>query len=405
MKKQLLILFTVFLSSISFGQENTWEKKADFAGLKRMRAVGIAIGDYGYVGTGIDTAEQTHNDWWQYDPVLDSWTQVADVPGPLRRSAIAFVIDDKGYVGCGIDSAEADLGLKLFDFHEYDPIANSWTEKAPYPGGEGIGIYQAAGVAVNGKGYVACGKVGPDDYLQEFWEYTPETDSWMARPPFPGGDRHKLSAFGVEGKAYVGMGTDHDHLRKDWWAYDPSTLSWTEVASLPGTERTSASTFVIQSRAYVVFGTNGGVLDELWEYNPFSDSWNVKSSFGGSARRDGIAFTIGDTAYAGLGKGLSGKKQSFYRYYPAGPVSVEENQSDLFKIYPNPVQESSVIQFSTLEEGNMAIYDMNGKLLYQNSFAAQTVPLAIDNLNSGTYLVSITLKNSQQTAQQLITLP
>lgn len=392
MIRRILTSLAITLSIAGFSQDpNTWTKLGDFAGLKRTRAVGIAIGDYGYVGTGVDTAEHTFKDWWQYDPTMDSWTQMEDVPGTKRRSAVAFVIDDFGYVGAGIDSAISDYGIKHVDFHKYDPGTNTWTTVAPYPGGLGTGVYQAAAFATNGKGYVACGKVGPDNYITDLWEYNPGTNSWTERPSFPGGDRHQLSAFAVEGNGYVGMGTDHDLYRKDWWKFDPVSLSWSAAEDLPGTERASASTFVIQSRAYVVFGSDGGVLDELWEYNPFADSWALRNNFSGSERKNGVAFAIGDTAYAGLGQGYSGKKASWYKYYPVGPLDLDETQSTNVTVYPNPAKTTTLISLPhAIQQGTYVICNYSGKIVHSESFSSNNIHLNVESFFSGAYLVYIT---------------
>ena len=385
--------FSLFLclAVIVYGQTgNTWDRRADFSGLKRTRAVGIAIGDYGYAGTGVDTAEMVRNDWWRYDPGTDSWSQMADVPGSKRRNAVAFVINDKGYVGTGIDTSVSDFGSKQFDFYEYAPLLNSWTAKANFPGGGGFGVYQATGFSVDTLGFIACGKIGHDSYTAEMWEYSPTMDTWTARPPFPGGDRHQLSSFGLEGHGYVGMGTDHDIYRKDWWKYDPATFSWSAAADLPGTERACSQTFVIQSRAYVVFGSDGGFLDELWEYNPFSDSWNVKNSFDGSARKYGIAFAIADSGYAGLGQGASGKKMSFYRYAPSGPLSVEEITASDLRVFPNPVTEKSIISLPhVLQQGHLAIYDISGRVYFYKSFDQNNISLAAFSAPAGQYILSV----------------
>lgn len=371
-------------------QENSWIKIGDWPGMKRTRAVAFAIGDYGYAGTGVDTAEKTFNDWWKFDPINDSWTQVADVPGTVRRNAVSFVIGENGYVGTGIDSNVSDFGVNQSDFYVYNPDANNWSPIAPYPGGGGGGVYQATAFAVGTSGYVACGKIGPNDYLQELWEYQQPTNTWIARPPFPGGIRHQLSSFAVEEKGYVGMGTDNDLYRKDWWRYDPATLSWTEASSLPGTERSSATTFVLGSRAYLVFGTDGGVTKECWEYNPFSDSWNVKSSYGGSARKYAVAFSIGDTAYAGLGQGLSGKKKSWYKYIPAGPLTVDEEEDFSMTVFPNPVTTSSLVSLPHhVQQGFIAIHDLSGRRVYVQEFNTNNISLEEVTMRSGQYVLSI----------------
>ena len=116
MKKIVLALFIGIIGT-SFGQiENTWTKMSDFSGLKRERAVAFSIGDYGYIGTGIDTAEVVYNDLWKYDATLDAWSQVASLPGSVRRNAIAFSINDKGYIGTGINSSQANAHCSVNGF-------------------------------------------------------------------------------------------------------------------------------------------------------------------------------------------------------------------------------------------------------------------------------------------------
>jgi hypothetical protein len=47
-----------------FGQlENTWTKKQVFGGGKRERAVAFSIGDFGYIGTGVNTLDTVLNDF------------------------------------------------------------------------------------------------------------------------------------------------------------------------------------------------------------------------------------------------------------------------------------------------------------------------------------------------------
>ena len=40
-------------------------------------------------------------DFWEYDPVLNTWTQKADFGGAARGDAVGFSIGDKGYIGHG----------------------------------------------------------------------------------------------------------------------------------------------------------------------------------------------------------------------------------------------------------------------------------------------------------------
>jgi N-acetylneuraminic acid mutarotase len=80
---------------------DTWTRKADFAGVGRSSAVGFSIGIYGYMGTGVNASGSNMQDFWQYNPATDTWIQVKDFSGGIRGSAIAFSGDKLGFVGYG----------------------------------------------------------------------------------------------------------------------------------------------------------------------------------------------------------------------------------------------------------------------------------------------------------------
>lgn len=413
MMRKLLFIALISCSTISFGQQNDWDKRATFLGQKRARAVAFAIGDYGYVGTGIDTAEMTHNDLWRFDPSTNSWSQMADMydsnlvmTGSVRRNAVAVTVGNLGYVGLGMDSAQASFGTELNDWWAYDAVSNTWELKASYPGGYdwtnnywGAGVYFATAFEAGGKAYVCGGKMGPDTYAADLWEYDPQLDSWTRKADFPGLDRYQLSSFSVDGKGYVGMGVDHDLFRKDWWQYNPQTDSWAQVSNLPGVERGAASTFVIGQRGFVVFGSDGGYKDELWEYNPFTDSWQIRANFPGGERKNAIAFAIGDSAYAGTGQGASGKRRNFYVYYPLFPVGMSENYKE-FKIYPNPASyELNVSSLNGLNVNRVEIYNTKGQFI----LSSQESKIDIGHLESGSYILNIFDENQKHiTSEQII---
>jgi N-acetylneuraminic acid mutarotase len=399
MKKTLLFVF-LFGCLTSFSQQNTWTKKASFGGLKRARGIAFAIGDYGYAGMGEDTVEMTNNDLWRYDPVFDVWSQMMTLPASTRRNASATTIGDKGYVGMGADSSVAFMGTIRDDWWEYDPVANGWTQKANYPGGYDVlnntglqGIYFATAFNIGTKGYVCGGKMGSDSYGTDLWEYDPVLDSWTRLADFPGGDRYQMSSFGVEGKGYVGMGIDHDLYRKDWWQYDPNLDSWTEVSSLPGTERGSSASFVLSSRAYIVFGSDGGYKDELWEYNPFTDSWNIKANFPADGRKNGFAFSIGNKGYAGTGKGASGKRKSFWEYSPLLPVSIDEFENSI-SVYPNPAKENINVNIDISGLNNIILLDLTGRAVFAEATSKSSFQINSENFASGTYILSIENKEN-----------
>ena len=53
----------------------------------------------------------------------------------------------------------------------------------------------------------------------EFWEYTPETDSWVELPPHPGGGRWAPGSFVLEGGVYFTCGESNVGNRRDLMRY------------------------------------------------------------------------------------------------------------------------------------------------------------------------------------------
>ncbi|XOV67228.1 MAG: T9SS type A sorting domain-containing protein [Fluviicola sp.] len=406
MKHTLLILFAACYG-ILFSQTtptpppvpNSWVKKNDFTGLKRERAVAFTINGVGYIGTGVDTAEIVRKDLWRYDDITDSWTQMANLPGSERRNAVGFAIGNYGYITTGINTANAtDVGAtKLSDNWRYDPASNSWTAMAPFPGNNGQGMYFGACFVIDNEAFVVAGKHGPNNYTSNMYMYDPAQDLWYLGPSFPGGVRYQLSALAVDGKGYVGLGTDQDLYRRDWWEYKRSTNTWAQRADLPASARASAVTFTIADRGFVCMGTNGGMLDDLWEYNPFDNSWSVRAPYGGSPRKNAVAFVLGSRAYVGTGKGVSGKKQSIHEYHPMWTLGLEESEMEV-SVYPNPT--SDVIQISSeFQPEKVTLINMLGE---QVRSASNTKTLSVRDLPSGTY--QLIVQNGTKVANTTVTI-
>ena len=43
-----------------------------------------------------------YKDFWEYDPAANTWTQKADFGGTARYGAVGFSIGSKGYIGTGL---------------------------------------------------------------------------------------------------------------------------------------------------------------------------------------------------------------------------------------------------------------------------------------------------------------
>lgn len=117
--KKLIFLFLLFLSSADnqIAAQNTWTQKAGFSS-SRHGTVSFGIGNKGYFGTGNDSLWLSHDDFWEFDPQLNSWTQKVNVPGPTRYGAVGFSIDYLGYVGLGSTNGSNFLTILSTDGKE-----------------------------------------------------------------------------------------------------------------------------------------------------------------------------------------------------------------------------------------------------------------------------------------------
>src|ERR1035437_10915125 len=102
MKKFSLFLFAYGFSLITCYTQGTWVQKANIGGsATRDRAVGFSIPNIvkGYIGMGSDNGGIL-NDFWEYNPLNNTWTQKANYPGLGNNGDMGFYIGSKGYI-CG----------------------------------------------------------------------------------------------------------------------------------------------------------------------------------------------------------------------------------------------------------------------------------------------------------------
>ena len=85
-------------------------------------------------------------------------------------------------------------------------------------------------------------------------------NGWVALEPFAGGVRNAAVAVNIGDKIYAGLGysssTGNSQVSDDWYEYDPATNKWTFKSNFPGAARANAVAFVINGKAYVGLGTN-----------------------------------------------------------------------------------------------------------------------------------------------------
>ncbi len=257
--------FWVYNSAI-----DRWDRVADFPGNGRVAAVAFSIDGKGYVGTGYD-GDNKLKDMWEYDPVLNSWTQKDDFAGGARYKAVGFSIDNYGYIGTGY----GDDSVDKIDFYRFNPTAaagNQWVKVQSIGGSKRRG---ATAFTANNKAYVCTG-ISNGVFLTDMWEYDPTADSWTQKEDLDYDedwtiDRQNASSFVLDGKGYVFLGEKSGSLL-DVWEYDFTKDTWLEKTSFEGAARTNTVAFTVGGKAIVTTGQTGTYyLDDVWEFRAYEE--------------------------------------------------------------------------------------------------------------------------------------
>jgi N-acetylneuraminic acid mutarotase len=236
---------------------NIWMRKADFPGTIRNGSVGFSIGTKGYIVTGMDTVNGTYcNDFWEWDQAINTWSRKADFAGSGRSGAVGFSIGNKGYVGTGFDSTYEK------NFWEWSQSTNTWVQKADLPGQARV---SAIGFSIGNKGYIGTGNAGnigpPNPLKYDFWEFDPATNTWTQKADFVGGGIQCAAAFPIGTRGYICTGNE-------LWVWEQATNTWSQSINFPPAARIAAISFSIGVRGYVGLGQddNYNLLNDFWEF-------------------------------------------------------------------------------------------------------------------------------------------
>jgi N-acetylneuraminic acid mutarotase len=114
---------------------NTWTTGANMPDVRSFSACGYipATGKI-YLISGYNTGQVTsaQPNTWSYDPVANTWTDLTGtIPFPHPAGGMAYgVINNKLYIAGGRDAANLVIDLTW----EFDPVAGTYTAKAPETG-------------------------------------------------------------------------------------------------------------------------------------------------------------------------------------------------------------------------------------------------------------------------------
>lgn len=309
-----------FFIEVKFGALNQWCRELDFGGGIRTSGVGFSIGNKGYIGTGIGYSSGLvyYEDFWEFDPELSTWTQKADLGGNgvnmnlglQRVNAVGFSIGNKGYIGTGHKSGGTTPDQYLKDFWEYTPVSNSWLRKADC---SDTTRHYAVGFSIGNKGYVGSGQPATNGLQADFWEYDPATDVWTRKADIV--PRHSGVGFSIGNKGYFGTGIGISQAKhNDFYEFDPSDASlgldsngnplgkWTIKETVPGLERYGSVAFSIENKGYIGAGFNAQIyFNDFYEYDPILDQWDTIPKLDGGKREYAVGFSIGNKGYVGTG--------------------------------------------------------------------------------------------------------
>lgn len=382
--KSLFFSLSLIISALFVNAQDTWLQRLSF-GTIRQGISSFDINNKIYIVGGWDYTV-FYNDLWEFDPTTNTWTQKANFPAAGRHTGVAFSIGNKGYYGTGDNGVTFTNYLN--DFYEYDPTLNSWTQKANFAGSARNG---AVSFVLNGNAYVGTGS-GSSTYLQDMWLYNPTLNMWTAKANFGGTGRRYATSFVIGTKAYVGTGQGATGHGNTFYEYNYVTDTWIQKASCPPGVSV-ASAFSVNGKGYVVGGYNGTTYQQaVYEFNPIANSWTQKVNFGGGIRGIATGLSVNGKGYicAGYGAGLHNDMWEYNPPIPAAPTAS-------FSIPSSVVCIGSCINITdqSLNSPDYYLWDLTGS---STSTSSIQNPSTICYTSLGTYTISLTATNGLGTS-------
>lgn len=301
----------------------TFEKKASFPGKGLASAISFVINEKAYVAFGRNFETTCSNECWQYDPIEDKWTKNKDIPLTARVKAIAAVVNGKAYVGLGFNLEKAD-GVRndpgiLKDFWMYDPVLDSWTQKADFPTNATDGCVS---FVINNDIYI-CGGFHGEGFTRDSWKYNTLTNQWEKTVNLPGRFRAVAVCCCDSLHIFYGTGFHDADSKNDWWEFSPQNKTWTEKKTMPDNGRANAVALSINNRYFVSTGrhfggelTGGHVKSDILEFDASRNVWYKRGNMPTSGRENAIAFTIKGKGYVGLGENDTNAMNDLWSFEP-----------------------------------------------------------------------------------------
>ena len=366
------ILFLSLITAVLNAQ--SWVQVANIP-TGRHHPITFTLEGKGYAVTGTRSNGQPTDDFYRYDPITDSWTTLADFPGAARSFGIGTVLNGMAYIGFGANNIQY-----LKDLWRFDPQTGQWTQLSSC---SCSGRRHPAYIGIGNRIYVGLGDDSSGD-LKDWWMYTIDTDTWTQIADLPGPQRHHPFHFNAGGEVFAGMGHGGPVIYKDWYKLDTATNSWTPMTNFPGEARVAGTQFDHNGFGYVLSGDGDNhswmQTGEFWRYSPGADSWLQMPPHPGVSRWAPGNFVIGDVVYffGGYNRTNLQYPNDMWQFnLAAHAVNIEENQMAAIAVYPNPAKNfirwegdesiTRVVVLNALGQ-TLLITDSNTKYLNANTW-------------------------------------
>lgn len=168
-------------------------------------------------------------------------------PLPVARSGLGVAVHEgKIYAIAGQDRN----GISKLTT-SYDPVTNTWIERATKP----LPVRDVGAVTIGGKIYVPGGLLPSGNVTDVMQIYDPRQDTWSAGENLPVAlSGYALTVF--EGKLYLFGGWDGTKCLDKVFSYDPVEDTWIEENTLPK-PRAYAGATVSSGKIYLLGGSDG----------------------------------------------------------------------------------------------------------------------------------------------------
>jgi len=275
------------------------------AGVAAVGSRIYVIGGYTYSGT----IQQVCAIVEAYDTDTRTWSTKTPMTH-ARANLVAAAVNGKIYAIGGSCNNPPEYPSATGYVEEYDPVGNTWTDKASMP----VAKWDPRAVA-NGND-ISCigGNSGAPNFLYTYNQvYNTVSNTWTdkARIPATSGPTASaipiLTGFGIgaiNGKIYVAAGEASGggaaSLSNTLWSYSDATNAWTNVIPNIPFARERVASFVANDHLFIAGGDTGWAqglgTTEVWEYLPESLTWKLKNPLPVETH-DMRAVKVGATVY------------------------------------------------------------------------------------------------------------